>query len=279
MNDLPKRLITAIILGIVVIGGIYFSAITFGIVLIIIGYFSALEYIELASNGAEISNPKTLTRVSAVGSIIPLLMYMILINVNFAQATPLAIILSLIFSSALFTYFLIKNEMGDWRMYQSYSLAIVYIGLPVLLFYWVCTLNGDYNWWKPMSLLILIWCNDIMAYFTGRFIGKRPLYKVISPKKTFEGFLGGLIFTVIGALALSLYILHLTPIQWVVYGFVVSILSTVGDLFESLIKRRYGVKDSGTSLPGHGGFLDRFDAFIFLLPVASLILYLFWAYS
>jgi len=276
MNDLPTRLITAIALGLTVIGGIYYSDITFGIILLIIGYFSSSEYMKLTLHGAEINNPVSMTRLAASASILPLILYLILSNLFVDHSLVYSLIGSLCFSSIIFLYLLIQNVMGDWRYYQAYSMALIYIGLPLLLFYWVCNYQGMYQIWKPLTLLILIWCNDIMAYFTGRLIGKRPLYKEISPKKTFEGFLGGLLFTIIGSLVISIYIHHLNPMQWVIYGFLVSIIATGGDLFESMIKRRYGVKDSGTSLPGHGGFLDRFDAFIFLLPVSSLIIFLFW---
>lgn len=276
MNDLPLRLITAIILGVVVIFGIYFSDITFGILLLIIGYFSATEYLKLSLNGAEINRPDRMIKLAATGCVFPLGLYILLSNLFIDHSLVYSLLGALLFSSLIFIWLLIQNVMGDWRYYQAYSMSLIYIGLPLHLFYWVCNFQGNYQMWKPLTLLILIWCNDIMAYFTGRLIGKRPLYKEISPKKTFEGFLGGLLFTIVGALVLSLYIHHLNPVQWVIYGFLVSILATGGDLFESMIKRRYGVKDSGTSLPGHGGFLDRFDAFIFLLPTASLIIFLFW---
>jgi len=276
MNDLPLRFITAIVLGVVVIGGIYYSDITFGIVLLIIGYFSSSEYLKLSLHGAEINNPDALLKLAAFGSIFPLGIYLLLSNLFVGHSLVFSLIGSLVLSSLIFLYLLAQNVMGDWRFYQAYSMSLIYIGWPLLLFFWVCNYEGMYQMWKPLSLLVLIWCNDIMAYFTGRLIGKRPLYKEISPKKTFEGFLGGLLFTIVGALVLSIYIHHLSPIQWVIYGFLVSLLATGGDLFESMIKRRYGVKDSGTSLPGHGGFLDRFDAFIFLLPVSSLIIFIFW---
>lgn len=276
MSDLPARVATALVLGVCIIGGMFYSWWTLGFVLLIIGFFSSYEYIRLAAFGAEISHPNRLAIVGSCCAIVPLLIF--LIQSAIAPSIDLApgLIITLISITMLLAYHLIKNETGDWRSYQATAMALVYIGLPMLLMQWIAQYNGTYEWLKPMTLLILIWCNDVMAYFTGRLLGKRLLYPIISPKKTLEGFIGGLIMTVTGGLILSIFIHHLTPVQWVIYGFIVSVVSTIGDLFESMIKRRYGVKDSGQSLPGHGGFLDRFDAFIFVIPIASLFLYLCW---
>lgn len=276
MKDLPLRSLTAIVLGIVVIGSIYYSYLSFSLLLLVIAVLSGYEYIRLAAFGAEISNPEGLKRVGAALTGLPLALAMLAGTLDFLGSPFVFLMIILLAMSFLFTYFLFKNEAGDWRLYQAVAMALIYIGLPLLLFRWISAGAGQYEWYKPMTLLLLIWCNDIGAYFTGRTLGKRKLYALVSPNKTLEGFFGGLILTITCGLVLSIYVHPLSPVQWVLYAFIISCLSTVGDLFESLIKRRYGVKDSGKLLPGHGGFLDRFDAFIFVLPASSLFLYLFW---
>lgn len=276
MKDLPLRTLTAVILGLVTILGVYYSALTLALLLIIIASMASFEYIKLAAFGAEVSAPLALSRVGAFIASAPLIIAFFLQLTGLKLDIYILLVLCLSLFSGLFTYFLMKNEMGDWRIYQAIAIALVYIGLPLFILNWFSSYSGEYEWLKPMSILLLIWCNDMMAYFTGRWLGSRPLYKIISPNKTLEGFIGGLILTVLLSLILSLYIHHLTPIQWILFGFIISCVATVGDLFESMIKRRYGVKDSGNLLPGHGGFLDRFDAFIFVLPVACLYLYLCW---
>ncbi|MDZ4710389.1 MAG: CDP-archaeol synthase [Saprospiraceae bacterium] len=276
MKDLPIRTATALVLGTVTIGAVYYSAYTLNLLLITIAAIASFEYIKLAVFGAEISSPIGLSRIGAFIASIPLIIAFVLRLIEVQLDTYLLLTFCLTAITVLFTYFLFKNEMGDWRMYQAIATALLYIGLPLFILNWYSGSNGHYEWLKPMSILMLIWCNDMMAYFTGRWLGSRPLYKVISPNKTLEGFIGGLILTVLFSLILSLYIRHLTPIQWILFGFIISFVATIGDLFESMIKRRYGVKDSGNLLPGHGGFLDRFDAFIFVLPVACLYLYLCW---
>jgi len=115
---------------------------------------------------------------------------------------------------------------------------------------------------------VVSWANDTFAYFAGHAFGKHKLYERISPKKTWEGFAGGLVGSVVGALAV-LWLLHpkaLTPAGAVVAGLGGGVLGPLGDLAESMVKRAAGVKDSGRIIPGHGGLLDRIDALLFVAP-------------
>jgi len=121
-------------------------------------------------------------------------------------------------------------------------------------------------------MFILIWANDTFAYIVGKTIGKHKLFERISPKKTIEGFVGGMVFTVIGAYILgqSFYFTFLTPWQWMAFAAILVIFGTLGDLVESHLKRNAGVKDSGTIMPGHGGILDRLDSVLFAIPFLFL---------
>jgi phosphatidate cytidylyltransferase len=113
-----------------------------------------------------------------------------------------------------------------------------------------------------------------MAYIIGSKIGKTPLFPRISPKKTWEGTIGGAICTVLISFGLSYYFNTYTRLEWLVIGVIIAIIGTIGDLIESMLKRSYEIKDSGNFLPGHGGFLDRFDSYIFALPFIWLALQL-----
>jgi phosphatidate cytidylyltransferase len=126
----------------------------------------------------------------------------------------------------------------------------------------------------PFGLILLIWTNDTMAYLVGSFFGKTPLSK-ISPKKTWEGTIGGALLTM--CIAVLLQKLFDAPgiKDWMVFGFCASVLGTIGDLIESKIKRLANVKDSGSIMPGHGGFLDRFDSLLFATPFVWLYVVLF----
>jgi phosphatidate cytidylyltransferase len=129
-----------------------------------------------------------------------------------------------------------------------------------------------------MFPIVLTWASDIGAYFVGRALGKAKLMPAISPGKTRAGALGALVVTVLAALAWNAWVLRpmaqltLTPAVAIVFGLVVSLAAQVGDLFESMLKREAGVKDSSHLLPGHGGILDRLDSLYFVLPIAYLAL-------
>ncbi|MBT8257686.1 MAG: phosphatidate cytidylyltransferase [Bacteroidia bacterium] len=131
------------------------------------------------------------------------------------------------------------------------------------------------NTFNPRILLgafILTWVNDSFAYLVGKNFGKQKLFPRISPKKTVEGFLGGLFFACLGSFFISKYTGTLSFNNWLILAIIVSVFGTLGDLIESKFKRQAGVKDSGIIMPGHGGLLDRLDSIIFAAPFIYLFL-------
>ncbi len=126
-----------------------------------------------------------------------------------------------------------------------------------------------------IGFFILVWANDTGAYLTGATIGRHPLFERISPKKTWEGFFGGVITAGLVAWLLSGWLGVVDTVNWVIISVIVSVAGTYGDLIESMLKRSLGVKDSGTIMPGHGGFLDRFDSAIISFPLVYLFISLF----
>ena len=175
----------------------------------------------------------------------------------------------LIFILELFTKS--KNPFGNLGYL---FLGVIYIGIPFTLAQFIA-IDGD-NYFPNiiLGLLLLTWGNDTGAYVIGSQIGKTPLFPRISPNKTWEGSLGGVAVSFLIAWLLSFYVAELSLTNWLVLATLVSVFASLGDLIESMLKRSLGVKDSGTIMPGHGGFLDRFDAFIFLLPFAASYLLL-----
>jgi phosphatidate cytidylyltransferase len=147
--------------------------------------------------------------------------------------------------------------------------ALFYITLPMTLLLQLY----EKSWMIPLALILMIWTNDTMAYIVGSFIGKTP-FSAISPKKTWEGTIGGALLTIAGACAWG-YFTHYYRIQdWVVLALCASIAGTLGDLFESKLKRTANIKDSGSIMPGHGGALDRFDSLLVATPFAFCYAYL-----
>ncbi len=157
-------------------------------------------------------------------------------------------------------------------------LGLLYITLPCLMLinlrlagltYRGDTLLSDTGWIIPCYIIFSIWVNDTMAYITGSLIGKTP-FSSISPKKTWEGTIGGALLCVMVMTAVAYGTKWLSLKDALVIASIAAVFGTAGDLLESKLKRMAGVKDSGTFMPGHGGFLDRFDSLLVAVPLAWL---------
>ena len=170
-----------------------------------------------------------------------------------------------------------KNPVHNW----AYSMmSQIYIALPfsllnILAYY---SLDGQtvsgYTPILPLSIFIFNWVNDTGAYCTGMLFGKHRLFERISPKKSWEGSIGGGIFSILAAWGMSHFFPFMSLWVWIGLGLTVVVFGTWGDLTESLLKRSLGIKDSGNILPGHGGMLDRFDSTLMAVPAAVIYLYI-----
>jgi phosphatidate cytidylyltransferase len=158
---------------------------------------------------------------------------------------------------------------------------IIYLlGYVILPFFFITKISFGIKEYNPkiiIGLFIIIWTNDTFAYIVGKSIGKHKLLERISPKKTIEGFLGGILFSILAGVLISRYYINPSPafseksIQiWVTIAIIAAVIGTLGDLIESKFKRVAGVKDSGKIMPGHGGILDRLDSVIFVAPFVFL---------
>lgn len=153
-------------------------------------------------------------------------------------------------------------------------LSVIYIAVPFTLIAQIPFLNPNIQYINTtiLGVFLLIWTNDTFAYIIGSNFGKYKLLKRISPNKTIEGFLGGMLAAFIGSYILSNFFDSYTLTQWFIIAFIVSTFGVLGDLIESMFKRQAGVKDSGDFIPGHGGFLDRLDSVIFAAPFIFIYL-------
>jgi len=163
---------------------------------------------------------------------------------------------------------LFRKENASWQRIGTYFTAFLYLSVPFGLMnalYYIPETEGEYTG-ILMGLFVIIWSNDVFAYLAGSLFGKHRLYERISPKKSWEGSIGGFVFALIAAYILSMFFTEISLVKWLTLGVIIVITGTLGDLSASLLKRIAGVKDTGTIFPGHGGVIDRFDATIFATP-------------
>jgi len=152
-------------------------------------------------------------------------------------------------------------------------IGIIFISLPFVFFHALAYIGGEFNFHYPLAFLLLLWASDTGAYLVGRRFGKTKLFERHSPKKTWEGFIGGIVISALVAFVISYFFKELQWNQWVSISILVSCFGTLGDLAESMFKRSINVKDSGEILPGHGGLLDRFDGLLLAAPIVYTYLY------
>ncbi len=273
-SNLAKRFVTALAGAIIIISSIAISRYSYGIVFFLIMIFSTFEFVKI-TRLKEISRTKKWMLIAA-NAIAFLLSYGIAIKLIPEVFSTLGII-------PLFFLF----AVGLWgRSAPNYKLSAIlisghaYIGIPLMLLNYIYLHKEDYWPSYVIALLLFVWANDVAAYFVGRYFGKTKLNVKVSPKKTVEGLLGGLIFTPL--FALGYYLIYsnyfessLSMIQWMLFGLIASFGANFGDLVGSSLKRSFHVKDSSNVLPGHGGFIDRFDGFfiaaVFIYAYLSLL--------
>ncbi|KQX15586.1 phosphatidate cytidylyltransferase [Flavobacterium sp. Root420] len=173
--------------------------------------------------------------------------------------------------------FLFYDKVQSVSTSSKYLYLLGYITLPFIFIVKISFGTNDYNPKIILGLFILIWTNDTFAYLVGKSIGKHKLFERVSPKKTIEGFLGGVVFAAFAGFLISKLYIQPKPefsgksiLIWTIIALIVSVFGTIGDLIESKFKRIAGVKDSGSIMPGHGGILDRLDSVIFVAPIIFL---------
>lgn len=180
---------------------------------------------------------------------------------------------------------LFGKSLKPFHNIASISLGVVYISLPITLAIWICSspiaaFGGGGNYFM-MAVFFMVWASDVFAYLIGSKIGKSKMFPRISPNKTWEGTFGGVVGAILTGYLCALLFqqLKFTLIFWIGAACICTFFGILGDLVESMLKRSLGIKDSGKLLPGHGGFLDRFDAFVFVIPfIYTYILIYFQAW-
>lgn len=273
-NNFIQRAVTGVLFVIVLVGCILYSPLSFGILFTIISVLSVHEFAQLVSKSSEVSINKTITALGGAYLFLALMSFCTQQSVGTRVFLPYLGLLLYMMITEL--YLKKKNPTGNW----AYSmLSQLYVALPFALLNVLAFQNSPetgsvtYNPILPLSIFVFIWLSDTGAYCVGSLIGKHRLFERISPKKSWEGSIGGGIFSIASSLGFAHFFPFMPGWQWVGLAIVVVIFGTWGDLTESLMKRQLGIKDSGNILPGHGGMLDRFDSALMAIPAAVVYLY------
>lgn len=206
--------------------------------------------------------------IALITALVFYLLFAVFLNASL-YLDAILLFVSLIVAINLVFWLFNKKSIAFVSHYKWINL-IGYIILPFIFFTKIPINNSQFHPSIIISIFILVWTNDTFAYLVGKSIGKTKLFETISPKKTIEGFVGGLVFSIIASVFVAKYYVTMPIYIWVLSATILSVFGTLGDLVESKYKRIADVKDSGSIMPGHGGLLDRLDSIIFVSPFLFL---------
>ncbi|MCF6352754.1 MAG: phosphatidate cytidylyltransferase [Cyclobacteriaceae bacterium] len=264
-SSLGQRVITALVGAVAIVGGIYWGMWGYFIVFLVISFLTLWEFYKLA-----IMDDMAPLKIwgSLIGSGIFVLTFLVA-----AGILPLKFMLLVFpFFASVFLIKLYKKDEKPFTQVAYTFLGIIYVTIPFSLLSVIAFDSGTYRFQVILGMLFILWASDTGAYFSGILFGKKKLFKRISPKKTWEGSIGGALLAMVFAYGFSIYFNDLTLIQWFLAAGLIVIAGIYGDLVESLFKRSIAIKDSGSSIPGHGGFLDRFDGLLLASPFVAVFI-------
>ena len=258
LNKNATRMLTGFILGTIAMSCILYGGLAILLLVLVFVFFASKEYVKILENKGFYPSLKLI-----------FLAEVFLAAIAYFQRFDLVALALTVCSIGAFMWVLFKGRQPYIANVATAIVGFVDAGwfpLHLLFLRDLSCQQFDSGLGFVVMLFIAVLLTDIGCYYAGRHLGRHKLAPVVSPNKTIEGSIGGAICAVIGTLVIGTYL----GLEWymsVIYGLLCTIFAQIGDLSESLIKRDAGVKDSGDTLPGHGGFLDRTDSFIFTIPV------------
>jgi phosphatidate cytidylyltransferase len=284
LSNFLRRTFTAVWIVLFVLGGFWIHPVSFFITGLIILIGTQYEYYLMIRHHG--GNPQMIT-----GILTGITIYVLstLIASGFLSSSYFLILIPMM--SVIMVIELYRHEERPFDSLAHTFFSVLYTAIPISIFPFSAypgsedhlkgldsILSHGSLQFSPgiiLGFFILIWAFDSGAYVVGILLGKHRLFERISPKKSWEGFFGGLIIAALAAWIFSGWLGVLDRKGWIIVSLIVSIAGTYGDLVESMLKRSLGVKDSGKIMPGHGGFLDRFDGVIISFPLVYLYISLF----
>jgi len=270
LNNFLKRLFTGIGYIILMAGSILAGKYCFGILFLALTLLTLHEYFRFFSG-----SPYPLQKASGLvaGGFIFIMSFLVFSGI--ADSGYLSLIIPAVLVVLIIEIY--RNKDNPFISTALLTLGWLYIAIPYSLAAYLAFPEANHHQYTPgilLGLLTLIWLNDTGAYVVGMLFGKHRLFERISPRKSWEGAAGGTVFTLLLGYFLNHFTPYLSRFDWIVLSIIVSVFGIYGDLFESLLKRNIGVKDSGNLLPGHGGLLDRMDSLLFIIPASCAYLML-----
>lgn len=263
MKEVLRRLLTGVLYVLLLLSAVFLSPDAYDFLFMVFGLACLYEY-------------KRLVRLKGYYIFIAYLaLWWVFI---YLTQDPLLIRLLLLFTIAVDTgllVFLYQKKPLEFSTLQKYLIGLFYIGGGCIFLTMIPYQDEFFAKYLIIGIFIMIWVSDSFAYLVGKSLGRHKLFPSVSPKKTIEGSLGGLVFTMLAAYLLSRYVPVLDTTQWMIMAITLVVMGSFGDLIESKLKRAAGIKDSGAILPGHGGMLDRLDSLVFAAPFAYLTLIIF----
>ena len=270
MKEIHKRSITGLIYTLLFLLSLK-SFLSFAILIFVFGLISHAEFNKLIKQKG-ISSYIIFTLLYSFFSYYSYYFNSIdLSNSFFNEAIEILLVFSIFVLLFSIRDLFITKDLPEF-LTRKYINSVFYISSSFIFIFLIGNYNNEYNPNLILGCFILVWVNDTFAFIVGSKIGKQKLFFTVSPKKTVEGFLGGLFFCCICSFPIANYIGELNFTNWLIISIIISVFGTMGDLVESKYKRKSLVKDSGIILPGHGGLLDRLDSIMFASPFIYLFL-------
>ncbi len=265
MKEVLRRALTGAVFIIFLLSAIFLSSDAFDFLLMIFGLACIYEYKRMVGLRGYYIFLAYLT-----------LWWVFIYLVKENDSIPINILMALtVIVDLALLYYLFSKNGKEFNTFKKFIAGLFYIGGGCIFLTMIPYKNNEFAKFLIMGIFILIWVNDSFAYLVGRSLGRTKLFPTVSPKKTVEGAVGGLVFALAAAYILAQYEDTISILQWLALACVIVFAGNLGDLVESKLKRVAGVKDSGALLPGHGGMLDRLDSLVFAAPFAYLILKIF----
>ena len=266
MNNLTVRTIAGFVFTTVVIGSALLGPWALGAVFFFFALVGLFEFYQMVSHDSQ-EKPRTVFGFALGIGLYVMLMFHAMDKLESVAFWLLVPVLVLLLVAELIHL--------DKRAVDHISVTVMglfYVIIPFAMVNDLAFITGKFEWEIPLGFFIILWGNDTAAYITGKFLGRTKLYEKVSPNKTWEGLIGGIVAAIFGGYILSKYFVSLDAKHWMIVAAIIAVFANLGDLFESHLKRSYGVKDSGNIIPGHGGVLDRFDGLLLALPVVIFYL-------